>query len=124
MRTVSRGCTTGRCRRRRVRVPHACHVARAVEWRLRVETETRDGDRFAIDADLLVNSAGLEADRIAGYSGSRDTLHWCKGCYCSVRSSKARLCSRLVYPAVPKYAPGLGIHVALDLDGACAWTRY
>jgi L-2-hydroxyglutarate oxidase LhgO len=83
----------------------------------RIATETPDGDTYAIDADLVINSAGLESDRIAGLLGFSYTLHWCKGCYCSVRASKARMCSRLVYPAVPKHAPGLGIHVALDLDG-------
>lgn len=82
-----------------------------------VETRTRDGETFTIDADLVVNSAGLDADRIAAMVGLSYTLHWCKGCYCSVRASQARLCSRLVYPAVPKDAPGLGIHVGLDLDG-------
>lgn len=82
-----------------------------------VDTRSRDGDAFAIDADLVVNSAGLEADRIAAMLGLSYTLHWCKGCYCSVRAAKARLCTRLVYPAVPANAPGLGIHVALDLDG-------
>jgi L-2-hydroxyglutarate oxidase LhgO len=82
-----------------------------------VETETRDGEQFAVSADIVVNSAGLESDRVAGLVGLSYTLHWCKGCYCSLSASKARLCKRLVYPAVPAHSPGLGIHLTVDLEG-------
>jgi len=65
---------------------------------------------------LLVNAAGLEADRVAAAAGVPGYhLHWSKGCYCSVTGPAARSVSRLIYPT-PKQ-DHLGVHVTLDLGG-------
>ena len=68
----------------------------------------------------MINSAGLEADTIAGLAGidvdaAGYRLHYCKGSYFSASSRCSRLVSRLVYP-VPA-ADSLGVHVVLDVGG-------
>jgi L-2-hydroxyglutarate oxidase LhgO len=69
-----------------------------------------------LECRILVNAAGLEADRIAALAGRAGYLqHWCKGDYFSVSGPSGRALSRLVYP-VPR-PDFLGIHVTLDLGG-------
>ncbi len=84
------------------------------------------GTRESIDTGLVVDAAGLAADRVAELAGLPiDTLGWrqrpCKGDYFklapgsgSASAPRVRL-DRLVYP-VPQ-AAGLGIHATLDLAG-------
>ena len=86
----------------------------------RVGTVSPDGDRFSIEAPIVVNAAGLESSRIAALAGLDVValgyeLHLCKGDYFAVAPSLGTLCQALVYPVpVPG---GLGIHVTLDLGG-------
>jgi len=73
-----------------------------------------------IDAGLVVDAAGLDADRIARLAGlDVDRLGWrqypCKGDYFSVASGVKFSLGRLIYP-VPEPA-GLGIHATLDWTG-------
>ncbi|HEY3129708.1 MAG TPA: NAD(P)/FAD-dependent oxidoreductase [Acidobacteriota bacterium] len=82
-----------------------------------VETQTVDGEPFTLEADLVVNAAGLYSDQIASLAGFRYQLHYCKGCYFSVNQSKAHLCSHLIYPAVGEHSVSLGVHVGFDLTG-------
>jgi len=68
----------------------------------------------------VINSAGLNSDKIAKLAGiDIDTanyrLHYCKGEYFTLSSKYRNLMSRLIYP-MPEQA-GLGIHVTLGLDG-------
>lgn len=92
--------------------------ARSGGWR--VETVGADGESFALDVGVVVNAAGLGAERLAASAGI-DTaakgwrLHACKGDYFRVAASVGQLTRCLVYP-VPGIA-GLGIHVTLDLAG-------
>jgi L-2-hydroxyglutarate oxidase LhgO len=70
--------------------------------------------------EAVVNAAGLEADTVSALAGidvdaARYRLHYCKGSYFSVASSKAGLVSRLVYP-VPSPV-SLGIHALVDMAG-------
>jgi len=87
------------------------------EWRLTV----REGDEEGtLTAERVVNAAGLEADTIAGLAGidveaAGYRQHYWKGSYFSVRSSKARIVSRLVYP-VPGHV-SLGVHAVIGLEG-------
>src|SRR6185295_18844349 len=94
------------------------HLARENgEWRLTV----REGDQEGtLTAERVVNAAGLEADTIAGLAGidvdaAGYRQHYWKGSYFSVRSSKARIVSRLVYP-VPGHV-SLGVHAVIGLEG-------
>jgi L-2-hydroxyglutarate oxidase LhgO len=80
----------------------------------------RNGERESLTTERVVNSAGLEADTVAGLAGidvdaAGYRQHWCKGSYFSASSRCARLVSRLVYP-VPA-SDSLGVHVVLDTGG-------
>ncbi len=79
----------------------------------------KSGDeRFSFLSAVVINSAGLGAEKINRMLGLQDeslTLHYCKGEYFSLSSSAAKLVNGLVYP-VPG-AIGLGVHVTKDLGG-------
>jgi L-2-hydroxyglutarate oxidase LhgO len=73
---------------------------------------------FALEADLLVNAAGLQAQQVAAAIESLPPehvpqRHLARGCYFQL-AGRAPF-SRLVYP-VP-VAGGLGVHLTLDLGG-------
>ena len=86
-----------------------------------VHLQMRDrgsGSEFDIRTNLLVNSAGLDAQRlvrsIAGFpAASIPEIFFAKGNYFSV--SQRKVFSRLIYP-VPVEG-GLGVHLTMDLDG-------
>jgi len=78
------------------------------------------GARESIDAAVVVDAAGLAADRVATLAGlDVDALGWrihpCKGDYFALAPGARVRIARLVYP-VPQQA-GLGIHATLDLAG-------
>jgi L-2-hydroxyglutarate oxidase LhgO len=87
------------------------------DYRLTVRT----GDRIeSFTSERVVNAAGLESDSVAALAGidvdaAGYRLHYYKGNYFSVRSTKAGIVSRLVYP-VPGTA-SLGVHAVLGLEG-------
>lgn len=71
---------------------------------------------------LVVNAAGLWADRVAALAGvdvaARGwSLHLVKGNYFRVASRHAGRVARLVYPVPPRHGTSLGVHVCLDLGG-------
>ncbi len=67
---------------------------------------------------VVVNAAGLDADRVAAMAGvDRYHHHWCKGVYFSVSGRRKGRVSRLVYPMPGEHLSGLGVHVTLDLAG-------
>jgi L-2-hydroxyglutarate oxidase LhgO len=79
-----------------------------------------DAERATLGCRVVVNAAGLFADRIAERAGlDIDALgyryHWCKGDYFALDASVRGLVKHLVYPA-PVHA-GLGIHITFDLGG-------
>lgn len=90
-------------------------------WTLEVVgTDATEGDVERLAAEVVVDAAGLEADRIAAAAGiDVDAFglrqHPCKGDYFTLAPGVAVTVSRLVYP-VPQQA-GLGIHLTLDLAG-------
>lgn len=68
---------------------------------------------------ILINSAGLNSDKIAELAGidivkAGYKIYYCKGEYFSLGK---RLTSRLVYPVPEPKGGGLGIHITLDLQG-------
>jgi L-2-hydroxyglutarate oxidase LhgO len=86
----------------------------------RIETRGPDGERFGLEVGSVVNSAGLECDRVAALAGvDVDALGWrlrpCKGDYFAAAPGLGALTRHLVYP-VPA-GGGLGIHVTVDLGG-------
>ncbi len=73
---------------------------------------------FALEADMLVNAAGLQAQELAARIESLPVehiprQHLARGCYFQL-AGRAPF-SRLIYP-VP-VAGGLGVHLTLDLGG-------
>jgi L-2-hydroxyglutarate oxidase LhgO len=87
-------------------------------WRLDVIAS--DGTRESVDAEVVVDAAGLDADGLAERAGlDPDALGWrqhpCKGDYFALAPGLRIPLERLVYP-VPQQA-GLGIHATLDLAG-------
>ncbi|MCI0889974.1 MAG: NAD(P)/FAD-dependent oxidoreductase [Chloroflexi bacterium] len=90
------------------------------------ELDIRDpqGGEFRLVASMLVNSAGLAADRLAealgydldGEPRMRQTVN--KGRYYDiVTPEKASRLRRLIYPLPHADRSGLGTHVTLDIDG-------
>ncbi len=78
-------------------------------WRL----ETARG---SIESPLVFNAAGLHADEIAALAGvERYRLHPCRGDY--FRLPSPWRIPALVYPVRARHAPGLGVHLTLDLAG-------
>jgi L-2-hydroxyglutarate oxidase LhgO len=91
-----------------------------------IEALDPEGGSFAVEASLLVNSAGLAADRIASLLGypldgadnvPRLRQRVVKGRYYDiVAPEKARLVTRPVYPLPHGDRAGLGTHVTVDID--------
>jgi len=87
----------------------------------KVRVEDSHGN-FSFMTKVLINCAGLYSDEVARMAGidvdeAGYKLHWCKGEYYSVSSSKSKLVNRLIYPVPKAGEGGTGIHVTLDLDG-------
>ncbi|MDP6458138.1 MAG: NAD(P)/FAD-dependent oxidoreductase [Candidatus Bathyarchaeota archaeon] len=81
---------------------------------------TSGSETFVVQARMVINSAGLYADRIAGMAGidldeAGYRLHWCKGDYFSLTGKPP--VRMLVYPPPPRDAASLGIHTVPDLMG-------
>lgn len=79
-----------------------------------------NGGEYRLRTRIMINSAGLYADRIAQMAGmdidkADYRLKHCKGNYYAA-SPPPRL-HHLVYPVPPKNNENLGIHATLDLNG-------
>ena len=84
-----------------------------------VEIVDSDGERIEMRSTCLINSAGLQSDKIAEMAGidvDREgcRLYPCKGEYFSVSDRHKGKLSHLVYP--PPNSIGLGVHIVLSLD--------
>ena len=78
------------------------------------------GEPFEIEAGVVINCAGLYADKVAEMAGididkAAYRIHWCKGDYFSLRGKPPA--TMLVYPPEPKDKTSLGIHSVPDLTG-------
>ncbi|TRZ96065.1 NAD(P)/FAD-dependent oxidoreductase [bacterium] len=89
------------------------------------EVSIRDSSAeiFKIKTRVLINSAGLESDKIAEMAGidpmkNDYILKYCKGQYFRVANNKkCKLINRLIYPVPHERASGLGVHATKDLAG-------
>jgi glycerol-3-phosphate dehydrogenase len=76
---------------------------------------TNQGDFYA---DIVVNSAGLYADKISAMVGLDNyKLHPCRGEYLILDKACGDLINSMVYPVPPKIAGVLGVHLTPTLDG-------
>jgi L-2-hydroxyglutarate oxidase LhgO len=85
-----------------------------------VKIEDADKSNTEVATPLLINAAGLQSHKVAGMAGididgSGYKIHYSKGEYFRVRSSKSNSVTHLIYP-VPKDT-SLGIHTVTDLQG-------
>lgn len=75
---------------------------------------------FSYTTKIVINSAGLTADKIsemAGMSNKNLKIHFCKGEYFKIKPPKNRLIKRLIYPVPHHNLEGIGIHATVDLSG-------
>ncbi|KAI8324759.1 FAD dependent oxidoreductase [Martensiomyces pterosporus] len=93
-------------------------------YRVLVSTNDPDTPFMAIKAGVVVNAAGLWADRVAGMLVSDDhewrtkyRLHFAKGRYYTYSGSRIKV-GRLIYPVPDKHITSLGTHLTIDMGGA------
>ncbi|TRO55979.1 NAD(P)/FAD-dependent oxidoreductase [Candidatus Bathyarchaeota archaeon] len=78
------------------------------------------GEPFEIQSRVVINSAGLYADKVAAMTGididkAGYRIHWSKGEYFSLTGKPPA--KMLIYPPPPQDAASLGIHSVPDLTG-------
>lgn len=81
-----------------------------------------DADKklYSFTSCIVINSAGLNSDKISEMAGMRDEklkIRFCKGEYFRVRPPKNNLVKRLIYPVPHTDMEELGIHVTIDMGG-------
>lgn len=86
-----------------------------------VEIIDSSKEAIRVKAKIVINSAGLNSDKVAQMAGIKDdsyNLKFCKGEYFRVSMQKSKLVSRLIYPVPDKNGRDLGIHFTPDLTGS------
>jgi L-2-hydroxyglutarate oxidase LhgO len=79
-----------------------------------------DEKDYSFTTRIVINSAGLTADKIAEMIGIKDDalkIHFCKGEYFRIIPPKNKLVGRLIYPVPHQNMEGIGIHVTIDMGG-------
>jgi len=89
----------------------------------RVAVKRSDESRVKIITEVLINAAGLNADKIAAMLGIdinryHYRIHWVKGEYFDVHNRHQGKMNHLIYPTPTPVS--LGIHVRLRMDGTFA----
>ncbi|MFC2104819.1 NAD(P)/FAD-dependent oxidoreductase [Bacteroidota bacterium] len=91
-----------------------------IEGGYEIHLHDADGENFSFTTQKLINSAGLESDKISEMLGISDEtlkVNFCKGNYFKVNPPKNKLINRLVYPVPNPNMEGIGIHVTIDMAG-------
>jgi glycerol-3-phosphate dehydrogenase len=71
------------------------------------------------ECEILINSAGLFADKISAMAGDPSfNIFPCRGEYFILDPTVAKLISRPVYPVPRKGVGGLGVHLTTTMDGS------
>jgi L-2-hydroxyglutarate oxidase LhgO len=85
-----------------------------------ITVSDKDKTDYSFTSRLVINSAGLSADKIAEMAGMGDEnlkIMFCKGEYFRINPPKNRLVNRLIYPVPHHNMEGIGIHVTVDMGG-------
>jgi len=100
---------------RTVRLATAFKSARVVKGRAHVKTTTGP-----IESRLIINCAGLHADRVARKMGTKPRLRIIpfRGEFYDYLGDGAELLNGLVYPVPNPKMPFLGVHLTPTVDGA------
>ncbi len=116
-------CLERSARTKGATVAYGCTAVAVQKGGIGFEVDIRDatGELFQMQAERVVNSAGLHAEGIASMAGidcgdAGYRIHPCKGEYFRVSNRHRGRINRLVYP-VPSPVH-LGAHAALALDGS------
>lgn len=98
-----------------IRFDTAFVSSRVENGRLRVETS-----RGTIDADGLINCAGLHSDRVAAAAGVTPDVRIIpfRGEYFTLRDDRSDLVRGLIYPVPDPNFPFLGVHLTKMVDGS------
>jgi L-2-hydroxyglutarate oxidase LhgO len=99
---------------------HTLRTAERIDGGYRLCARSDTNEDSTITTRSVVNSAGLDADRVAALAGLNPDacgyrLYYARGHYFRVHARKSHLASHLVYPT--PILGGLGIHVTFDLAG-------
>jgi L-2-hydroxyglutarate oxidase LhgO len=97
--------------------------AKAIEKKkssYKITVQEPKGEGFSFETNIVINCAGLEADKVAEFAGidpegARYKIHYCRGEYFRIRNPGKFSITHLVYP--PPGDIDLGIHVTPDLAG-------
>ncbi len=102
---------------------HALKGAAPVTGGYALVFEDSSGNEVRLTTPMLVNAAGLDADRVAAMPGldveaAGYSQTWTKGSYFRIRSARRHLARRPLYPVLPHGCGSvLGVHLTVDLDG-------
>jgi L-2-hydroxyglutarate oxidase len=93
--------------------------AKVVELRLTSTNAIVVTDSEEFEADLVINCAGLQSDRIAKIAGIPNPARIVpfRGEYFRLKSDRRHLCRNLIYPVPDPSFPFLGVHLTRGLDG-------
>jgi len=86
----------------------------------RINLIDADKQKFDFSTKMIINAAGLDAGKIAGYLGVNDPdyrVYYWKGEYFGVGNGKNKYVNSLIYPVPEPNTVGLGIHTTVDLGG-------
>jgi len=101
----------------KVEVMTSARVTAIEERSDRVRITTTSG---VVEAEQLINCAGLQSDRVASLGGSTPPAKIVpfRGEYFVLRAEAAHLCRALIYPVPDIRYPFLGVHFTRGVDGS------
>ncbi len=85
-----------------------------------LQLKENDGSSYSFTSEIVINSAGLSADKLAampGINNNKYKIYYWKGEYFGLANGKHKYISSLVYPLPEQNNVGLGIHTTIDLAG-------